>query len=670
MIRFSEAAAAEEEEQRNRRRKFSYDGQRSIDIPKIQINSKDDQDIVGLERKASRRRSSGSVVQQQLLWAQRRFSQKGSSDLGEIVENSKRQKSPKPALEEPPKKEMVRQRSESEEREEAEFERVRAKMALQGQSSLEKRSIDVVDEDKWMEEYEESLSESETESSEDERDFVEKSPPRVYSDEEEDTYHPGVMTTMKKPSDEPFEILTKRNRLPDPNFVPKPILKKTEDKVESPKEVPLEVPRDITPTKTRSHSPRPQFRQPQEIVARERSQSLIQTTIGAPPNSKLFQRSMSLKEEAKDPEMNLLQSPKAAPGQNISAVATLCGFTAASIVIPEQLLKKKKDEEESKVVVDHYMDIVRSYGQKKKGVGPSWRTVEEEKKVWNAVEEEEEVPKTIQKEEKVVKQEEKLPQVIKAEEKIPKVIQQPWKSAVEKPQPPKLIQHLWKTVEESEPPQTHWKEEEEPVKATEVAKPVQTLRQEVSRRDRSPSPSPSPHRTSPVQHRGRSINHGPRKAARSKTPSKSPSRLENWSGRSQRKSSPSPMKVAKSTVRRSPSPSPIPLAKPRPKLKEIMTQTSIGLELNYSSDSRTSTPHDRRHEELVAKAEGKVRGFVEYATDLAMFAVACWLYLFSNELFAIPVLLVMVYRQLKSEVRKRIPGWIARRFNKTKTKKP
>jgi hypothetical protein len=176
MIRFSEAAAAEEEEQRNRRRKFSYDGQRSIDIPKIQINSKDDQDIVGLERKASRRRSSGSVVQQQLLWAQRRFSQKGSSDLGEIVENSKRQKSPKPALEEPPKKEMVRQRSESEEREEAEFERVRAKMALQGQSSLEKRSIDVVDEDKWMEEYEESLSESETESSEDERDFVEKSP--------------------------------------------------------------------------------------------------------------------------------------------------------------------------------------------------------------------------------------------------------------------------------------------------------------------------------------------------------------------------------------------------------------------------------------------------------------------------------------------------------------
>lgn len=48
--------------------------------------------------------------------------------------------------------------------------------------------------------------------------------------------------------------------------------------------------------------------------------------------------------------------------------------------------------------------------------------------------------------------------------------------------------------------------------------------------------------------------------------------------------------------------------------------------------------------------EEKVRSSVEYMTDVAMFIVACWLYLFKNELYAIPVLCLMVYRQIKDSV--------------------
>ncbi|XP_044253761.1 muscle M-line assembly protein unc-89 isoform X2 [Tribolium madens] len=631
MMRFNEAAAAEEEDLKKRRR-FSYDGQHNIEIPKIQINSKDDQDIVGLERKPSRRKSSGSVVQQQLLWAQKRFSLKNSNDLNEFIE-TKLQKLPRQNSDtDTPKKEMIRQRSESEEREEEEFNRVRAQMGLQGQSSFEKRSIEVVDEDKWLEDYEESLSESETES-EDERDFDIQPPTRIYSDEEE-TYHPGAMTTPRKPSvsDEPFEILTKRNKLPDPNFVPKPILKKTEDKVEPPKQVPS--------TKVRSHSPMPQFRQE---VTRGRSQSLAQPPLElSNGKNKIFQRSISLvADENTEPE-KISPTLQAAPGRNISAVATLCGITAASIVIPEKLLQKKNDEEESKVVVDHYMDIVRSYGQRKKSnpqiMPQSWRETEEMKpevKTWSTTNEENKGEVDIER------------SYSQRKKSNPQILPQSWGEAE--------ATKIWSTTNEEQG--------EQPMKSQEIESPPKTP---------PPERSPSPQKAPPSQQRGRTINHKPRRASsRSKTPSRSPSRLENWSGRSQRKTSPSPVKrkTSPSPMKVRKSPSPIPLAKPRPKLREIMTQTSIGLELNYSSDSRASTPHDRRQEELLAKAEVKVRSFVDYLTDLAMFFVACWLYLFSNELLAIPVLLVMVYRQLKNEIGRRIPRWIVRRFNKKKAKK-
>lgn len=50
-----------------------------------------------------------------------------------------------------------------------------------------------------------------------------------------------------------------------------------------------------------------------------------------------------------------------------------------------------------------------------------------------------------------------------------------------------------------------------------------------------------------------------------------------------------------------------------------------------------------------------VRSWLEYICDLALFLVACWLYLFKDEKLAIPVLLLMIYRQLKEAIHKRIP---------------
>lgn len=49
----------------------------------------------------------------------------------------------------------------------------------------------------------------------------------------------------------------------------------------------------------------------------------------------------------------------------------------------------------------------------------------------------------------------------------------------------------------------------------------------------------------------------------------------------------------------------------------------------------------------IGNLESKIYFSLEYATDVAMFIFACWLYFFKSEIYAIPVLCIMAYRQLK-----------------------
>jgi hypothetical protein len=51
----------------------------------------------------------------------------------------------------------------------------------------------------------------------------------------------------------------------------------------------------------------------------------------------------------------------------------------------------------------------------------------------------------------------------------------------------------------------------------------------------------------------------------------------------------------------------------------------------------------------------KWRSVFSYLADVAMFFVACWLYAFKDERLAIPVLALMVYRQLRQAVKRRLP---------------
>ncbi|CAG2063047.1 unnamed protein product [Timema podura] len=75
-------------------------------------------------------------------------------------------------------------------------------------------------------------------------------------------------------------------------------------------------------------------------------------------------------------------------------------------------------------------------------------------------------------------------------------------------------------------------------------------------------------------------------------------------------------------------------------------QSPVPTTLTHVSVSlRDRTPLRPEEERQIVEAGKKVRSFMGFLTDLALFSVACWLYVFKDERLAIPVLAFMVYRQ-------------------------
>lgn len=662
MMRFIKAAEAEEAELEKRRR--SIDARKlSVDIPKIQINSQDTNNIVGLERKHSLRRrlSAGAISHQQALWAQRRQSLRNPNEFEGNIPNKLKKFSD--ILDYKAKDTNVqRQRSTSEEMEEEEFEKVRLKM--QKQSSFDKKTIPVVDEEKWDDEYEESLSESESESgsSEFEIDTPNMSNKKLLyeNDTDEETYTPGRGANLTK-SEEPFEILTVKRTPPDPSFVPKPILKRCDNDESFVQKDMSKVEDDFeTKQKKRSHSPMPQNFYTQ---IRERSNSLFknmktdaQKGASSRPRSYSMYPENEIEQKQKELEKAFVESNLNKSKNifhHISDVAESSVVTAASVVIPEKLIDKKKDIEEAKVVIDHYGDIVRNYSQKNKVKHQTYLDRDKLKEMAEEVELNEDAVLTISKE--------SISTSRNRNDSSSSVggdlgsASNDLSNSVKQSSSKSSLSEGYKTSSRKSSFSEDYNSKPRKNSLTDSYDSIKSKRSLSPHPKRTPSVSPS-----------RRFNKSKRSA------SKSPARIENWNNlKSEQKngksSSPSRLEIK----RKSKSPSPIPLARRKPKLREIMTQTSVGFEsFSNESYSRSSTPLERSHrqEELIAQAEVKVRGVIEYLTDLAMFVVACWLYLSQHELLAIPVLFVMVFRQIQSEISRRIPNWIKKRFNRKKRK--
>ncbi|XP_066257565.1 uncharacterized protein MnM [Euwallacea similis] len=677
MMRLNEAA--EEEERDLERRKQAQNSERrpSHEIPKIRINSEDSDDIVGLDRRHSLRKKLSGAGQYRSKWNQKRHSLKNPSELSNEGMSLRRA----PISLNMKRSIMMSEQTTSEELSDQDFDTRRGYT----QSSFERSPVSIKEERSWNVEYEESLSESESETDSDmERFKMEVCKTRkVQIDTEEDTYRPpGGLSGMVSLNKEPFEILNKRKELPNPNFVPKPILKKTDSPLVSP---PVSPP--SSPIKSaRALSPRPDI-----ILDRNRTKSLAVPEL--PPllsssgdesdetnKPRTRSLSLSLTQAKKDSSKPKTQSTTTLP--SVTTVAEISGITAASIVIPNKLLNKKKNEEEARVMADHYDHILKSVGQRRRS---------------NPILDRDELMKAARKLE--------TPQ----DEDLSSKEQTPSKENLSQDSGYQSVSGYRRSSFTD-----HYDSFpifRSPVRTAEAPKPVI--------KERSPEPKPKNMRRSSdfgsqtkvslrrdsgaglsqlrrdsgagssqlrrdsgagVQlgnfaNTPKSVNSGSnsihssrrsslttpsgkRAVSRSKSPSKrgtsiarkaatiSPARPENWNDDRRvspynRKSSPSPR-----TTRRM-------------MLKEITTQTSGFLD-SFDGPSLDK----RKQEELAVRAEVQVRTAVDWLLDLAMFAVACWLYLFQNELLAIPVLVVMVYRQLKEEIKKRTPSWVVKKFRK------
>ncbi|XP_037719119.1 titin homolog [Drosophila subpulchrella] len=62
------------------------------------------------------------------------------------------------------------------------------------------------------------------------------------------------------------------------------------------------------------------------------------------------------------------------------------------------------------------------------------------------------------------------------------------------------------------------------------------------------------------------------------------------------------------------------------------------------------------------QAHEKVRSALSYCTDLVLFLVACYVYLFKDARLVLPILGLIIYRQLGEAVRGYVPGWLRRRI--------
>uniref|UniRef100_A0A1B6DYW8 Fibronectin type-III domain-containing protein n=1 Tax=Clastoptera arizonana TaxID=38151 RepID=A0A1B6DYW8_9HEMI len=86
---------------------------------------------------------------------------------------------------------------------------------------------------------------------------------------------------------------------------------------------------------------------------------------------------------------------------------------------------------------------------------------------------------------------------------------------------------------------------------------------------------------------------------------------------------------------------------------------------NISHEFQAETPNDENKEkQLVVPrqhtiAERKMHRFFDFVLDLVLFLVACWLCVFKDERLAIPLILLLIYRQTFEAIKKKLPSkWV------------
>lgn len=482
---------------------------------------------------------------------------------------------------------------------------------------------------------------------------------RATMNDELETYHPrmdGIRALSPFRSPDPGQatiILNKPSPLPDPDYIPKPILKRPTNEnngtIEKKKEVPVTV----------KSTPKPPAKV-EKVIERidkvekpEKSEKSVKMPKpGKAEKAEKVEKTEKTEKSEKRGFLQLFERKKTPSAENVKNRKTVDEQPLPAVAIAMAKAKEKDKKmllhqsslEENKVVIDHYSDLVRELGGRDKPKVPLYMNSEALREAAERAEWEEQQAAAAAK-------------------------------AAQEQQDALAMAHA---------------DNEEAVRVQELAKKLKQFQAPSPRVERSRSSSfqkdmveISVEQTKSITYSLREIKQDPttstdstvdsdvmRKTSRSGSGvrSKTLARMRSRSsaaaadaidrngidsranGRSQSKSPISQHRTSlTSTV----------LRVKRMPIQKHLASIDIDLSPSISPEPRCQTP-----DELQAVAESNVKSSLSYTTDLAMFLFACWLYCFKDARWAIPVLTLMVYRQVRSAIEKKLQKWTKRKLKK------
>ena len=486
-------------------------------------------------------------------------------------------------------------------------------------------------------------------------------------DAEMDTYHPRMLSPYRRVNPEDaVEVLSKPlSPLPDPNFVPKPILKRSsmefgideKYKKQAPEKPERKSLAQFFGSRSPSKSPTPSPKEIRKINKDVNEAAII--------NNAQSNETHNINVPTEIPEIKIEQP------QIYSEVEP-------PVISPSEIAKKKKLEkrqsslEENKVAADFYGDIIREVGAHlKKPKIPIYMNPEALKMLEMEDEDvEENISTVVEVAVSPVKEsgvpfrqihkqpsdtlltKETRPQLIQPDREIdrplPHQVKQP-AILMERPMSPLVSQSKEPVIARPKSNSLQYnvgfKEYDEniiePSKFKEVVSSSKTgtiPKRRSASVTKSRDSSLSRNTELPITH-----------------PSQQPSavqqkiiRREKGSSRN-RSESKSPATLSRRVMIKKENPSSPTSSSPIVSSKNITPASSPSL-------SRAVTPS-----ELKEEIEIKAKSNISYVTDISLLVFATWLYFFKHALLALPILLLLLYRQLGEAIKDQIPDWMKRK---------
>lgn len=490
--------------------------------------------------------------------------------------------------------------------------------------------------------------------------------------DELETYHPrmdGIRALSPHRSPEPGQaviVLNKPLPLPDPDYVPKPILKRPSNEINGPIEKEREKEKEVPVIIKASPKPPPKVEKIVEKIAEKTVEKTEKPQKPPKPEKpeKIQKPTKPEKiekiEKSEKPEkrgfLQLFERKKSSATENSktkkSTEEQLTPVTAVATPKPNEKEKKKllhqNSLEENKVAIDHYSDLVRELGGRDKPKVPLYMNSEALREAAERAEWEEQQAAAAAAA-KVAKEQQEALAIAKADDEEAARMQE--------------LANKLKQFQEPSPSAERSRSSSFQKDMVEISV-EQTKSITYSLREIKQDPATSVDATfdNDVMQKTSRSGSGVRSKTLAKMRSTSKSRGNSLTGETIDRNG-----IDSRTDRRSHSKSPISqqrtsltstvLRVKRMPIQGNLNSIDIDLSPSISPEPRCQTP-----DELQAVAESNVKSSLSYATDLAMFLFACWLYLFNDARWAIPVLTLMVYRQVRSAIERKIQKWTKRKL--------